>query len=198
MRPAPAFVAVVLTLIMLTAACGGSDKKTTSTATATSTSVESSSASNPATTSKPATGGSTTPVSVAVTHPTAHLVAVRAARQATVDRVVFEFTEQVPGYKISYEKKPIMNTAGKEVSVPGAAALVVRLEQASGFNQDTGKPTYTGPMQVQPAGTRAVEGLAQVEDFEAVLSWAIGVNAEIPFRVSTLTSPPRLVIDLAS
>jgi hypothetical protein len=198
-RPAPAFAAAVVAVVTLTTACGGSGKKTTSTATATSTAAESStSASSPGTTAKPATGSATTPVSIAVTHPTAHLVAVRAARQQTVDRVVFEFTEQVPGYKVSYEKKPIMNTAGKAVSLPGSAALVVRMEQASGFNQDTAKPTYTGPTQVQPAGTRAVTEVAQVEDFEAVLSWAVGVNAEIPFRVSTLTSPPRLVIDLAS
>jgi len=192
-------VAAAVALVTLTAACGGSDKKTTSTGTATSTSIESSSSSSsPPTTTTPATGSSTTPVSVAVTHPTAHLVAIRAAHQDTVDRVVFEFTEQVPGYKISYQNKPIMNTAGKEVTLPGSAALVVRFEQASGFNQDTAKPTYTGPTQIQPSGTRAVEGLAQVEDFEAVLSWAVGVNAEIPFRVSTLTSPPRLVIDFAS
>jgi hypothetical protein len=196
-RPALASLAVVVALVTLTAACGSSDKKTTSSATATS-GESASSTSGPGTTAKPATGSSTTPVSVAVTHPTVHLVAVRAARQQTVDRVVFEFSEQVPGYKVSYEKKPIMNTAGKEVSLPGSAALVVRMEQASGFNQDTAKPTYTGPMQVQPAGTRAVTEVAQLEDFEAVLSWAVGVNAEIPFRVSTLTSPPRLVIDLAS
>ena len=137
-------------------------------------------------------------MSVAVTHPAAHLVAVRAARQDTVDRVVFEFSDRVPGYRVGYTNKPIMGTSGKEVPLAGSAALVVHMEQASGFNQDTGQPTYSGPKQLQPADTRAVKEAAQVEDFEAVLSWALGVQGELPFRVSTLTGPPRLVIDIPS
>lgn len=199
MRPARSLAIAVsfVAVIALTAACGSSDKNNASSTNTTAAGSSSTSSAETSTTGG-ATGGSTTPVSVAATHPTAHLVAVRAARQETVDRVVFEFTERVPGYKVAYQSKPLMNTAGKEVSLPGSAALVVRMEQASGFNQDTAKPTYTGPMQVQPSGTRAVTAVAQVEDFEAVLSWAIGVNSQLPFRVSTLTSPPRLVIDIPS
>jgi len=191
------FLAIALTVVALTAACGSSDKKSASTTNTTS-SASSTSSAGTSTTVGGATGGSTTPVSVAVTHPTAHLVAVRAARQDTVDRVVFEFTERVPGYKVAYGTKPLMGTSGKEVPVAGSAALVVHVEQASGFNQDTAKPTYTGPKSVQPGDTRAVKEVAQVEDFEAVLNWAIGVNAQLPFRVSTLESPPRLVIDIPS
>jgi hypothetical protein len=195
-RPARS-LAIAVALVALTAACGSNDNKSASSTNTTAVNSSSTSAAETSTTGG-ATGGSTTPVSVAATHPAAHLVAVRAARQDTVDRVAFEFTEQVPGYKVAYQNKPIMNTAGTEVALPGSAVLVVRMEQASGFNQDTAKPTYTGPMQIQPAGTRAVTQVAQVEDFEAVLSWAIGVNAQLPFRVSTLTSPPRLVIDIPS
>jgi len=191
-----ALATAALLLIVLTA-CGGGSTKTSATKSTTSTAVGASSSSSPETTTK-STGGSTTPVSVAATHPTAHLVAVRAARQDTVDRVVFEFSDQVPGYKVAYGKKPIVGTSGKEVPLAGAAALVVHMEAATGFNLDTGKPTYSGPQRLQPAGTRAVDDVAQVEDFEGVLSWALGVNAEIPFRVSTLTAPPRLVIDLPS
>jgi hypothetical protein len=185
---------VVLTL---TAACGTSSKKSSTSATTAGSSSPRSTVET-GTTTRSATGGSTTPVSVPVTHPAAHLVAVRAARQDTVDRVVFEFTEQVPGYKVAYSAKPIMGTSGKEVALAGSAALVVRMEQASGFNQNTAQQTYNGPKQLQPAGTRAVKEVAQVEDFEAVLSWGIGVTSEAPFRVSTLTSPPRLVIDIPS
>jgi hypothetical protein len=126
-------------------------------------------------------------------------VAVRSARQQTVDRVAFEFTEQVPGYKVSYSPKPIVGTSGKEVTVAGSAALVVRMEHASGVDLNTGfKQTYTGPTRIEPAGTRLVKEVVQVEDFEGVLSWVIGLDAQAPFRVSTLTSPPRLVIDVAS
>jgi hypothetical protein len=145
------------------------------------------------------TGATSSTAAAAPTHPTAHLTAVRAARQESVDRVVFEFTEQVPGYSVAYTPKPIAGTSGKEVAVAGTAALVVRMESASGVDLSTGfKETYTGPKKLQPAGTQAVKEVAQIEDFEGVLSWVIGVEGERPFRVSTLTSPARLVIDVPS
>ena len=111
---------------------------------------------------------------------------------------MFEFSDRVPGYKVAYGNKPIVGTSGKEVPLAGTAALVVHMQAATSFNLDTGQPTYTGPQHVRPTGTRAVDEVAQVEDFEGVLSWAAGLNAQLPFRVSTLTSPPRLVIDIPS
>jgi len=184
-----------LALALLLAACGSDDgKKASSDSPSTTSAAPTTTAAEP----QAAAGGATTPVSVAPTDPTAHLVAVRAARQQTVDRVVFEFTEQVPGYSVSYKPKPLMGTSGKEVPLAGSAALVVHMEHASGVDLNTGfRQTYTGPQRIQPSGTRLVKEVAQVEDFEGVLSWAIGVDAQAPFRVSTLTSPPRLVIDIA-
>jgi hypothetical protein len=194
MRP----LAATGALLLVFAACGSSGSSSKSTTTTSAGAPSSSSSSSTVTTTQAATGGSTTPVSVAPTHPTAHLVAVRAARQESVDRVVFEFTEQVPGYKVSYEKKPLRGTSGAEVPLAGSEALVVRMQAASGFNLDTGQPTYSGAKQVRPSGTRAVQEATPVDDFEGVLIWGIGLNAHVPFRVSTLTSPPRLVIDLPS
>ena len=194
MRP----LAAAASLLLVFVACsGGNSSKSASTTTSAGTPASSPSSST-VTTSQAATGGSTTPVSVAVTHPTAHLVAVRAARQETVDRVVFEFSDRVPGYRVSYVKGPIVGTSGQVVPLSENFVLEFHMQQASGFNQDTGQPTYTGPKQIQPAGTRAVGELKQVEDFEAVLTWAAGLKAQVPFRVSTLASPPRVVIDLPS
>jgi len=194
MRP----LAATAALLMLLVACssGGSSKRASTTVS--SAAVASSSTAPTEVAPGPATGGSTTPVSIAPTQPAAHLVAVRAARQDTVDRVVFEFADRVPGYRVSYVQKPIRGTSGQEVPLSENFVLEFHMQQASGFNQDTGQPTYTGPKQLQPAGTRAVGELKQVEDFEAVLTWAAGLKAKVPFRVSTLASPPRLVIDLPS
>jgi hypothetical protein len=190
-------LAGVGTLLLVLAACGGGGSKAKSTDTS-KPAASSSTTSMDSTPVSAATGGSTTPVSVAVTHPAAHLVAVRAARQETVDRVVFEFTEQVPGYKVSYVKKPIVDTSGKEVPLSENFVLQFHMQQATGFNLDSGQPTYTGSKRLQPAGTRAVGEVTQVEDFEGTLTWVAGLNAELPFRVSTLTGPPRLVIDIPS
>ena len=32
-------------------------------------------------------------------------------------------------------------------------------------------------------------------DYEAVLTWVVGLRAKVPFRVLVLDGPPRLVID---
>ena len=146
--------------------------------------------------------GSTTPVSVAGSGPKSYLVAVRAAKQDGYERVVFEFREPVPGYKVEYGKRPITEDgSGDEVQVEGGAVLVVRMEPASGFDTDAGdggKPTYAGPRRVDPA-TTAVTELVRTGDFEAVLTWAVGVDRQRPFRVTTSSSPkPVLIIDIST
>jgi hypothetical protein len=190
MRP---FVAAGAALCLLTGCGGGGTKArmgaTAPTVTSTSTSV--------ATT--PTTSAATTPVSVAPTRPAAHLVAVRVARQQGADRIVFEFSERVPGYKVGYSPKPVVGTSSKELPLAGSAALVVRMEQASGVDLSAGfRQTYSGPNRVAAAGTQQVLEVAQVEDFEAVLTWAAGLKADAPFRVLVLDGPPRLVIDVSS
>jgi hypothetical protein len=181
-------------VLCVLAACGGGGTKattngTSSTVSSTSTSVA----------STPTTSTATTPVSVAPTNPTVHLVAVRVARQAGADRIVFEFAERVPGYKVAYLPKPVIGTSGKETPLAGSAALVVRMEQASGVDLSAGfKQIYQGPNRLVAAGTQQVLEVAQVEDFEGVLTWAAGVKATTPFRVLALDAPPRLVIDVAS
>jgi hypothetical protein len=177
-------------------ACGSGGSRKTTAADATTSSTAASSSSAP--TSSGSGGGSTTPVSVAPTHPVAQLVEVRAARQETSDRVVFEFSGTVPGYRVAYAPKPVVGTSGKEVPVGGGAALVVKMEQASGVDLSgpSMKETYTGPARLQAVGAQHLVELARVEDFEGVLTWVLGVEAEVPFRVSMLTGPPRLVIDL--
>jgi hypothetical protein len=35
------------------------------------------------------------------------------------------------------------------------------------------------------------------EDFEGVMAWVIGLDAQRPFTVTTLSSPPRVVVDVS-
>jgi hypothetical protein len=138
-------------------------------------------------------------VPVPATTTPALLSAVRASRHEGYDRVVFEFTSgsSLPGYSVSYVDEPITEDgSGKEVDVAGDFAVLVRMEHASGadLSKDGAPETYTGPTRFTP-GTPEVRELVRTGDFEAVLSWAVGLSDKVNFRVLTLQTPPRLVVD---
>ncbi len=56
--------------------------------------------------------------------------------------------------------------------------------------------TYKGPSRLRPPGTPAVVEVVEVGDFEAVLRWVVGSRRLVPFKVTTLTAPSRVVVDL--
>ncbi len=186
---------MVVRLLLLVAAafllggCTGGDDERPSTSTVTETTVS------------PLEGASTENVVVpaAITE-TALLTDVRSARQEGYDRVVFEFANGVPGYEVGYVERPIVaDGSGDEVAVDGAAVLRIRMEPAldADLTQESAPRTYTGPSRFSP-NTAVVIELVRTGGFEAVLTWAVGIDAERPFRVATFTDPPRIVIDVDS
>ena len=131
---------------------------------------------------------------------TSLLTELRAGRHEGYDRVVFEFGNAVPGYDIRYVERPVRaDGSGNEVAVAGTAVLLVRMEPAldADLTQESAPPTYTGPNRFSPDTARVAE-LVRVGGFEAVLTWAIGVDGEAPFLVTKLENPARLVVDIAA
>jgi hypothetical protein len=131
---------------------------------------------------------------------TALLTDVRAARHSGYDRVVFEFRNGIPGYDVRYVEPPVRaDGSGEEVAVAGSAVLVVRMDPAldADLTQEAAPLTYTGPTRFQPDTAMVVE-LVRTGGFEAVLTWAIGVDGKLPFLVTRLQDPPRLVIDIST
>ena len=57
---------------------------------------------------------------------------------------------------------------------------------------------YKGPTRITPTNVSHIKELVMLGNFESVTIWAIGVDQQRPFAVSTLDNPPRLVIDLAT
>ncbi len=147
----------------------------------------------------PLTGASTRTVTGTSTHQaTALLTAVRAARHEGYDRVVFEFTGGLPSYEIGYISRPVTaDGSGEEVTVAGAQVLGARFENAldADLTKESAPRTYTGPNRFRPATPQVVE-LVRTGGFEGVVNWAVGVNDRVDFRVTTLQSPPRVVVDL--
>ena len=76
-----------------------------------------------------------------------------------------------------------------DLTEPGDNATAVASYLAAGGT------AYSGPNELKPG----LPNLAEAEltgDFEAVLTWVLGVNEEADFRVLTLESPARLVVDV--
>ncbi len=127
------------------------------------------------------------------------LTDVAIGRHEGFDRVVFTFRDHVPGWTVQYVDPPIIEDAsGNELEIDGDAFLAIRMEPASGFDMDAGVESYTGPDELRgtDAGASVIQEVHRTGDFEAVLNWVIGLSDQVDFRVDTLTSPARLVIDV--
>jgi hypothetical protein len=131
---------------------------------------------------------------------TALLERLAIGRHEGYDRVVFQFRNHVPGYRVEYVQPPLKEDgSGNVVQVKGSAFVEVRMEPASGFDLATGEGelVYKGPKRIDgaAAGASVVREVVRIGDFEAVLNWAIGLDEKVDFRVTTTESPPRLIVD---
>jgi hypothetical protein len=124
---------------------------------------------------------------------TATLVAVRAGGHPGFDRVVFELRGGLPTHRVRYVDRILEEGTGDEVTLAGAADIEVTFEDANAHD-DSGAPTVN-PRRFSP-GLTAVKEVAQVNDFEAVVRYGIGLDRRRPLEVSTLSGPSRLVIDI--
>jgi hypothetical protein len=120
---------------------------------------------------------------------------VRAASQEGFDRVVFEFEgNAVPGYRVGYVDPPAVQCgSGEAVEVAGAALLRVRLVPAQAHSE-AGESTVRE--RERRLGLPVVQEMESVCDFEADVTWVLGLAARNRFRVQELTGPSRLVIDI--
>lgn len=130
-----------------------------------------------------------------------YLAAVRVAAHDGFDRVVFEFEDALPGYRVATTKRPVTEDgSGDTVEVKGDALLEVRFENA-GMARIEGErvvPVYKGDKRVTTKGELVLE-VVDAGDFEGVVTWVVGLQDEpAAVRVSTLASPFRLVVDVAT
>jgi hypothetical protein len=125
---------------------------------------------------------------------------VEIGRHEGFDRVVFTFRgDGTPGWKVEYVDPPITEDAsGEVVDIDGDAFLEVRMEPSSTYDMEAGAPVYTGPDELRgsDAGASVIQEVEITGDFEAVLHWVIGISDKVDFKVTTLTNPNRLVVDV--
>lgn len=177
--------ALVLVLGLVAAACGDDDDESaaasTTTTTSTTVAITTTSTTGVPTTTTTAFDGSTAPTEGPST---AAGTALLTDVQVATGQVTFTFREGTPGYRITYVDPPItQDGSGAEVDVAGEAHLGVRFEPASGADLSGAEfqETYTGPDRVP--GEDPITEVVRTGDFEAVLNWVIGLDAERAYRV---------------
>lgn len=122
------------------------------------------------------------------------LQAVREAQHEGFDRVVFEFQEHLPGYYLEYVDRPVRQCgSGHGVSLAGDGWLEVRLRPARAHTSD-GEPTVTE--RERELQLTLLRELQLTCDFEADVTWVLGLSAPNRYRVSELSDPPRLIVDV--
>jgi hypothetical protein len=130
---------------------------------------------------------------VAAAPATPVLVSVRASHHPAFDRVVFEFRGGLPAsHRAGYVDRLLADGSGNPVPVAGRGILQVRMARAQAHT-DTGAATV-------PARTAYalpnVMTTVRSGDFEAVVTYGIGVAKRTTFHVSTLRNPPRVIVDV--
>lgn len=125
------------------------------------------------------------------------VTAVRVARQAGFDRVVFELAggDGAPGWRVQYDDTPTRDGSGQAVAVRGATTLAVVLT-GIGYPFDTGVTEVTGNPAL-PGDLAVVRDVVVGSTFEGQFEAFIGVTGERPFTVRRLTGPARVVVDVA-
>lgn len=129
--------------------------------------------------------------------PGPQLTDVRVGDHPGFVRIVFDLSgEGTPLYVVSYEEPPFLATSGDPVPVDGEAFLAVHLSPARRHDIDTGTPTYLGDLVLDP-DIGPIAQIVFVDDFEAAMTWVIGLDGERAFTVTVLQDPLRLVVDVA-
>ncbi|HEX8134657.1 MAG TPA: hypothetical protein VF880_14665 [Actinomycetes bacterium] len=125
------------------------------------------------------------------------LVAVRTGSHDGYDRLVLEFRNGLPNWRVNYVDQ-VASESGERVPLEGAAFLYVDTHPASG-HQDTApfKETYAGPHILTPRHPM-LRQVAWVDDFEGHVGFGLGLQRRTGFRVLELRDPARLAIDVAS
>lgn len=124
----------------------------------------------------------------------ARLIAARTEGHDGFDRTVFEFDKRLPGYHTEYIDRPVRKCgSGKVAQVAGDGWLEVRMYPARAHTEE-GEPTVAERERM--LNMKVLSELELTCDFEAVVTWVLGVQSPNRYRVRELSSPPRLVIDV--
>ncbi len=121
----------------------------------------------------------------------ATVTAIRIAHHDGYDRLVIGFatSNTMPQYQLTQQATShfVRDASGQPLTLDGSAGLRVVLRNA---DITPGAPTDLKP------GLPAIREVAQIGNFERVVSYGVGLATAACFRVLELRGPTRLVIDV--
>lgn len=123
------------------------------------------------------------------------LVAVRSAHHPGFDRITFEFRGPRPSHRIGYVSQLVQDGSGKPVNLAGGAAINVVFQGANAH--DSAGHATVSPLHFRP-GLPSLKEVALIGDFEGVVTYGLGVDHEVSFKVLELSNPSRIAIDIAT
>jgi len=118
---------------------------------------------------------------------------IRYARHAGFDRLVFGFpaTNSMPAYRLTPQASStfVRDPSGLPGQLAGTSGIKVVFQNAD---------VAAGVPSDSKADLPQIAEVAKIGDFERVVSYGVGLRSPTCFRVSELTAPTRLVIDVAT
>jgi hypothetical protein len=122
---------------------------------------------------------------------------VRVGRHPGYDRIVFEFAGPIPAYQIQPATALAEDASGEPVWPGYRNLLSIRLEPAQAHT-NAGHRTLTASEEHGTPGLPALRQYRLTGDFEGVVTYGVRLGLGRPnLRVTELTRPNRLVVDLA-
>jgi hypothetical protein len=119
-----------------------------------------------------------------------------------VDRVTFRFRPRDPGaaqppsHYVKFADRLLTDAEGTPTDVEGEAfVLVVFSAFGVELSGEQPVPIYKGPKELRP-GFGTVRELQQLGDFEATVTWGIGLSQEACFVIDA--RPDRLILEFPS
>lgn len=120
---------------------------------------------------------------------------IRVGTNMGFDRVVFDFGDAaVPSWDIQYIEDPLRTCgAAKPVDLDGEGALRIRMSPAQAHDA---RGVRTVVADRRPENMPVLRELKLICDFSGVVEVVLGVGARNHFRITEVSQPSRLIVDV--
>ena len=122
----------------------------------------------------------------------ARLSDVSTSRSRGYDRVVFSFSPELPGYRLTHSAESGGGCDGTEPLSDAPGHVVV--EFAPAVSNDGGSSLVSDTD--RSTGFPALVDAVQACDRDDTVRWILGTSGDVDYRIMEIMGDPRLVVDL--